>query len=115
MEQNKEYLQIENQSTHAETPKGESGSTSLLENTPAVTDADSEIESVQFTPEQKVDLDMISSEDEDEEQDFTNVTNDRTDAKVYSDKKETAKCSSFQPEEELSVQIIPEIICEKSV
>lgn len=58
---------------------------------------------------------MISSEDEDEEQDFTNVTNDRTDAKVYSDKKETAKCSSFQPEEELSVQIIPEIICENSV
>ena len=39
-----------------------------------------------------------------EEQDFTNVTNDRTDSKVFTDKKETAECSQFQPEEE---QVIP--------
>lgn len=37
---------------------------------------------------------------EDEEQDYTNVTNDRTDSKVFTDKKETAECSQFQPEEE---------------
>lgn len=42
---------------------------------------------------------------EDEEHDLTNVTNDRTDSKVYTDKKETAQCSQFQPEEE--EKIIP--------